>query len=97
MFRVLDFAFLCLFVGFVLPAGVPWAIQNIHQQLDPKGVAYEAALVQNQAKTAAARKRYVSMYLALGPESAIKANSNGSAEGDIANQNIADQNAAPAP
>ncbi|MDB5338464.1 MAG: hypothetical protein JWN70_4083 [Planctomycetaceae bacterium] len=80
MFRVMDFVFLSLFVGFVIPAGLPWAIQSIHEQLDPKGVAYEAALVQNQAKTVEARQRYVSMYLSLGVEAANALDSNESPE-----------------
>ena len=86
MFRLIDFVFLSLLVGFVLPVGVPWAIQNIHERLDPKGIAYEAALVQNQAKTTAARQRYVSMYLALGTKSPIAANSNESSDSNLADR-----------
>ena len=64
MFRLIDFACLCLFVGFVLPAGIPWAIGSIHERLDPAGVAYEVALQKNQALSQAAHHQYVSMYLA---------------------------------
>lgn len=64
MFRLIDFACLCLFVGFVLPAGIPWAISAIHERLDPAGVAYEVALQKNQALSQTAHYQYVSMYLA---------------------------------